>query len=158
MSKKKSKKQKGQQQTGQIVNGGNAVGSGGGDQPAQQECSNQGMDNEWGVGLAEQDNAQYTGPQDEPSQPGPIDDEWRASSEAVAGSSGGPTSPNDDWPNTGDNEGPQEATQSEWKANDAMEQRDNGGQQEASQGTWHYNDAMEQRPGQQKTDLGNQSW
>ncbi|KNG86424.1 hypothetical protein ANOM_005507 [Aspergillus nomiae NRRL 13137] len=136
---KKSKKQKGQQQTGQTAGDGNATCSGGAGQPAQQGCSNQAADNEWGVGLAQQDDTQYTGRQDELSQPGPNNSEWEAGNEAVVGSSGGPTSPDAEWTNTGDS----------------------GGQQEASQGAWHANDAMEQRSGQQQTGMGGQgepSW
>ncbi|KAE8415010.1 hypothetical protein BDV36DRAFT_298424 [Aspergillus pseudocaelatus] len=120
MSNKQKRKQKEQQQTGQTADDNNAAGfgSGGGNQPAQQD-----VDDEWGPGPSQQENTQYTGPQDEQSQPAPNDNEWRASNEAVARSPGGPTSPDPEWPTTGDDGGQQEVTQGAWHAHDAMEQR-----------------------------------
>ncbi|KAE8139136.1 hypothetical protein BDV38DRAFT_281304 [Aspergillus pseudotamarii] len=140
MSNEQKRKQKENQQTGQTADDNSTAGFGGGNggggyQPAQQECSNQAVDDEWGPGPSQQDNTQYTGPQDEQSQPAPNDNEWRASNEAVAGGPGGPTSPEPEWPTTGDD----------------------GGQQEVTQGKWHAHDAMEQRTEQQQTDTGIQS-
>ncbi|KAE8381196.1 hypothetical protein BDV26DRAFT_289687 [Aspergillus bertholletiae] len=146
MSKKQKKREKKKQkaleqqqiQTGQIVDdgwgAGDVVCSGGGGQPAQQECSNQTADDEWGAGQCQPDNTQHVGQQDEQPQPGPDNNEWTASNEAVAGSPGGPVSPDAEWINTGDS----------------------GGQQEAPQGTWHAHDAMEQRTEQQQTDTRRQ--
>lgn len=130
MSNKQERKQKEKQQTVQTADD-NTAGFGDGNQPAQQN-----VDDEWGPGPSQQENTQYTWPQDEQSQPGPSKNAWEASNDAVAGVSGGPTSPDADWPNTGDN----------------------GGQQEVTHGGWHATDAMEQRTEQQQTDIGDQRW
>ncbi|KAE8356376.1 hypothetical protein BDV28DRAFT_145252 [Aspergillus coremiiformis] len=83
---------------------------------------------DWGVGLP-QSEVQGAGRQNAQVQSGPVDDEWRTSNEAVAGSPGRAGFLFDEWGNP-------------------VRQR------EVSQGRWHADDAMDHRSEWQQSNVG----